>query len=158
MSTDPLIPEHVQVSVDNRVTLPKRFSEALPWIKGTELQAWLFLVELGRYRLLSEEDVQNDPLLEPVRGLIMQEKTIVATGASYAENSADVAMTARLIPITVRFHRGSWRIPFPEEWSALAPVDSNPRAISFLISPKGFLEIWYTDLLRRVLTPSWRQH
>jgi hypothetical protein len=155
---DPLVPEHIQVSIDNRVTIPKRFSDALDWIKGTEVTAWLFLLELGRYRLLSDEDVQNDPLLEPIRVLILQEKPLVGTKASYAESSGDAAVIARLIPITIRSHKGSWRLPFQEEWSALAPPDCNPRAISVLISPKGFLEIWYTDLLRRVLTPAWKNH
>jgi len=155
MPNDALVPAHMSVSIDNRITITKPFSDRLAWITGTEVQAWLFLLEPGRYRLLSDEDVQNDPQLEPVRVLILQEKPVVATEASYAENSRDAAIVARLIPITIRFHKGSWRIPFAEERRALAPPDCNPRAISFLFSPEGFVEIWYTDVLRRALTPPW---
>lgn len=156
MPDDPLVPEHMQVSIDNRFTLPRRFSDALEWIKGPEVTAWLFLLELGRYRLLSDEDVQNDPLLESVRALILQEKPFEKAKASCAESSGDALIMVRLIPISIRSHKGSWRMPFLEEWGALAPVDCNPRTISVFISPKGFLEIWYTDLLRRVLTPAWK--
>ncbi len=158
MLEEALVPEHTQVSIDNRVTIPKRFTDALGWMKGdAELQAWLFMLELGRYRLVSDDDVQNDALLEPIRSSILREKVIVQTGASETEDSEGAAMVARLIPVTVRPHKGSWRIPFAEEWAALAPPDCNPRAISMFISPKGFLEIWYTELLRRVLTPSWKR-
>jgi hypothetical protein len=156
MSTDPLVPEHIQVSIDNRVSLPKRFSDSLAWVKGTEVQAWLFLLELGRYRLLSDEDVKDDPLLESIRLLILQEKPAATTIASDVESSADASIMARLIPVTIKSHKGSWRMPFPEELSALAPRDCNPRTISILISPKGFVEIWYTDALRRTLTPAWQ--
>jgi hypothetical protein len=128
----------------------------LTWIQGTEVQGWLFLLEPGRYRLLSDEDVQNDPHLDPVRLMINQERQqLIATTASHVEHSRDAAIVARLFPITVKFHAGNWRIPFAEEWRALAPPDSQPRAISFLFSPEGFLEIWYTDVLRQALTPPW---
>jgi hypothetical protein len=156
MPNEPLVPEHTQVSLDNRVSLPKRFSDSVAWIKGTEVPAWLFLLELGRYRLLSDEDVKDDPVLESVRLLILHEEQTVTIKASEAESSADAAIMARLIPITIKSHKGSWRMPFPEELASLAPLDCNPRSISILASPKGFVEIWYTDMLRRVLTPPWK--
>jgi hypothetical protein len=155
MPIDPLVPVHTSVSIDNRVTIPKPYSDRLAWIKGTEVEAWLFLPEPGRYRLLSDEDVQNDRQLEPVRLLILQEKPVATVEASHAENLRDVAIVARLIPITVRSHKGSWRFAFSEEWRGLAPPNCNPRTISFLFSPEGFVEIWYTDVLRRALTPAW---
>lgn len=155
MTKVPLV-ETIQVGMDNRVSIPKHFSDRLEWIKGAEVQAWLLLIEPGRYRLLSEEDVQSDPQLDPIRLLIIQEKQTTTTPASYAERSSDAAIVARLFPITIKLHTGSWRLPFAEEWRALAPPDSSPRSISFLFTPEGFLEIWYTDVLRRALTPPWQ--
>jgi len=150
----PLV-QHTSPAIDNRVTLPKQFCDRFAWITGKEVQAWLFLPELGRYRLLSDNDVENDPQLEPVRLLILEEKSAVSTQPSRAKHTRDAAVVARLIPITIDHHKGSWRILFAEEWAALAPADCNPRALSILI-PEGYLEIWYTDVLRRALAPPWQ--
>jgi hypothetical protein len=156
LKRNPLI-EHTSVGIDNRISIPKRFSDRLSWIKGTtESEAWLFLIEPGRHRLLSEEDVQNDPKLNPIRLLVTQETLSIATAASFAEPLNDAASVARLFPITMKFHTAGWRIPFEDEWSALAPPDSNPKDISFLFGPDGFLELWYTDVLRQALAPSWK--
>jgi hypothetical protein len=155
MQKTPLV-KSISVGTDDRISIPKHFSDRLKWIQGTEVQGWLYLVEPGRFRLLSDEEVQNDPQLDPVRLTITQETFSQRNPASYAERSTDAAIAARLFPMIMKFHTGGWRIPFAEEWRALAPPDSNPRAISFLFSPEGYLEIWYTDTLRKALTPSWQ--
>jgi hypothetical protein len=64
-------------------------------------------------------------------------------------------MIARLIPISIELHRGSWRALLTEELAALAPPDVNPRDLSILM-PEGYLEIWYRDVLRRAFDPLWR--
>jgi len=149
MPNDPLVPVHTSINIDNRITLPKHFSDLLPWIMGKEVKAWLFLVESGRHRLLSDGEVQNDPQLEPVRLLILQEKFSIATEPSYAEHLRKAAIVARLVPITINLHQGSWRIPFPKEFKTLGPTDCNPNALSILFSPEAYVEIWHTDVLRR---------
>jgi hypothetical protein len=156
LKKEPLI-ENTTVGIDNRISIPRRFSDRLGWIKGiAETEAWLFIIEPGRHRLLSEEDVHNDPKLNPIRLLITQETPSTATEASYAEPLKDAASVARLFPITLKFHTAGWRIPFEHEWAALAPPDSNPKDISFLFGPEGFLELWFTDVLRQALTSSWK--
>lgn len=149
MPSDPLVPIHMSINIDNRITLPKHFSDRLTWITGKEVKAWLFLTEPGRHRLLSDEEVRNDPQLEPVCLLILQEKSAIATEPSHAERFTHSAIVARLIPITISAHQGSWRIPFPKEFKTLAPIDSNPNALSILFSPEGYVEIWHTDVLRK---------
>lgn len=145
---------HIQLSIDNRLTLPKHFCDRIPWIAGKSIDAWLLLVEPGRYRLLSDEEVQNDPQLEPLRLLILQQDPTTPNPPSYAKQSRDAAMIARLTPITIDPHKGSWRILFAEELAALAPPNCNPKTLSILM-PEGYLEIWYADVLRRALDPSW---
>lgn len=157
MPDNALIPEHVHVGPDNRITLPKRFCDVLPWIKGAEANAWLYLMEPGRYRLLSDNNVQTDPILEAIRTSLLPEVRATPTQASDFEPSEDVAMMARLVPVTLKLHTGSWRLSLPEDWNALAPPDCNPGSISFLISPRGFVEIWHTDMLRNLLTPTWKR-
>ena len=113
----------------------------------------MFVLEPGRNRLLSDENVQNDPQLEPVR--LLQEQTVAPSRPSQAKPLRDAAIIAQLISVTIDLHRGSWRILIPEEMAALAPPDVNPRDLSILM-PEGYIEIWYRDVLRRAFDPSWR--
>jgi hypothetical protein len=144
---------HSALPLDNRLILPKHFCERLNWMTGVEKEAWLFIVEPGRNRLLSLENVQNDPLLEPT--LLMREQSTITDQPSQAKSLKDAAIIAQLIPVTIDLHRGSWRILIPEEMPALAPPDVNPRDLSILM-PEGYIEIWYRDVLRRAFDPSWR--
>ncbi len=144
---------HLSLPADNRLTLPMHFCERLSWMTGEAPEAWLFIAEPGRNRLLSDENVQSDPLLEPVR--LLQEPTVAASQPSQAKPLRDAAIIAQLIPVTIDLHRGSWRILIPEEMAALAPPDVNPRDLSILM-PEGYIEIWYRDVLRRAFDPSWR--
>ena len=154
MPRDPQV-VHDRLPVDNRVALPKHFCDRLAWITGKDVKAWLFIVEPGRFRILSDENVQNDPLLEPVRLLHEQTAVPVSARPSQAKPLRDAALIAQLIPITIDLHRGSWRVLLTEELVALAPPDVNPRDLSFLM-PEGYLEIWYRDVLRRAFDRSWR--
>jgi len=152
MSRDPQV-VHSPLPTDNRLTLPKHFCDRLSWMTGDNSEAWLFIIEPGRNRLLSEENVQSDPLLEPVR--LLQEHTAMAASPSQAKPLRDAAIIAQLIPVTIDIHRGSWRILIPEEMAALAPPDVSFRDLSILM-PEGYIEIWYRDVLRRAFDPSWR--
>jgi len=145
--------EHSPLPADNRLTLPKHFCDRLSWMNGEVSEAWLFVLEPGRNRLLSDENVQNDPQLEPVR--LLQEQTVAPSRPSQAKPLRDAAIIAQLISVTIDLHRGSWRILIPEEMAALAPPDVNPRDLSILM-PEGYIEIWYRDVLRRAFDPSWR--
>lgn len=160
VQVDPPMPReplavHLQVPLDSRVTLPKSFCQRLEWIVGKEVEAWLYLVEPGRYRLLSDQDAEADPQLEAIRARILQESPVMRGQPSHAKQTRDAADIARLIPITIDSHKGSWRIPFGEELASLAPTDCNPRTLSMLM-PDGYLEIWYTDVLRKALDAPWR--
>jgi len=155
MPRNPLV-VHVTLPLDNRLNLPKLFCDRLAWMTGKDVQAWLFLVEPGRYRFLSDEDVQSDPQLEPVRLLAVQEETTIPPHPSAAKPLRAAAIVAQLTPVTIDLHKGSWRVFLSEELTALAPPDANPRALSILM-PEGYLEIWYSDVLRRALEPSWRR-
>ena len=121
---------------------------------GKDVEAWLYLIEPGRYRLLSDRDVEADPLLEPIRSRILQEHSPMYSQPTHATPTRAAADVARLTPITIDSHKGSWRIPFGEELASLAPTNCNPRSLSVLM-PDGYLEIWYTDVLRKALSSPW---
>jgi hypothetical protein len=140
--------------MDNRLTLPKHFCDRLSWMSEDTKEAWVFIIEPGRNRLLSEENVQSDPLLHPVR--LWREHASVTVGPpSQASPLRDAALVAQLIPVSIDLHRGSWRLLIPEEMAALAPTDVNLREFSVLM-PEEYIEVWYRDVLRRALDPAWR--
>jgi len=150
MSPDPLTPAHTTSDTSNRITLPKYLSDCLPWLQGTEtLEAWIFLLALGRYRLLSDEQVQSDPQLEPVRSVILDWKSVVPTEPTYGEEAKGAAIIARLLPTIIAHPKPGWRISFPKAFDAFVPPDCDRKAFSILFSLEGYLEIWYTDVLRK---------
>ncbi len=115
------------------------------------LEAWLLLVELGRYRLLSDEQVQSDPHLEPIRLLIVEGKSVAVTEPTHAEEPRHVAMVARLVPIIITAPGPGWRIPFPRAFEVFVPPDCDPKKFSVFLSPEGHWEIWYTDVLKKTV-------
>jgi hypothetical protein len=156
MAAEFLSPAHTTTDASNRITLPKQFSERLVWIKGSEaFRAWLFLVSSGRYRLLSEDQVQQDSLLEPVRSLILDGKLPFVAEPTAAQELRTAAMVARLAPISMTPPGPGWRFSFPKVFEVFGPPDCVRKHFTILLSLEGYLEIWYTDLLRRaVLLPS----
>ena len=147
-----LIPLHVTADTDHRINL-QQLSDHMPWLSGTQtLDAWLLLVELGQYRLLQDDQVQNDPLLAPVRLLILEGR-FGEPVSSHAEQQSRTALVARLVPTTIKPpDRGGagWRLLFPRALDVFAPADCDKSAFSILFTLEGFWEIWYTDVLRKV--------
>ena len=153
MDLDPVIPLHTSADASNRITLPKYLSDCLPWIQGTEsIEAWILLVAPGRYRLLSDEQVQNHPRLEPVRSLILERKSASASEPTQAEAMGRAALVVRLLPTTITPPKPGWRIAFPKAFDPFAPPECDRKAFSVLFSLEGFLEIWYTDVLRKAVS------
>jgi hypothetical protein len=156
MALEPLIPAHTTTDPSNRITLPNRISERIPWMIGTSLQAWLLLVEPGRYRLLSEEQVEMDPELEPLRQLILDGASAAITEPTRAQEGTQAAKVARLVPISIAHPKPGWRISLPRELDAFLPSECNPKALSILLCTDGYWEIWYTDVLKKAaLTKVW---
>jgi hypothetical protein len=54
----------------------------------------------GRYRLLTDDQVKNDPQLEPVRLLITEGKVPSVAEATSAEEPGRAAIVVRLLPTT----------------------------------------------------------
>jgi hypothetical protein len=151
MPNEPFVPVHLSPDPDDRIALPKHFSDRVPWAASTDGQAWLLLLESGRYRFLSDEQVQGDPRLEPIRLLILEGKPTVVSEPTRAKDLKDEAIVARLLPVAVALHKQSqrWRISLPRELNAFEPPDCDPKKLSILFSLEGYFELWYTDVLRR---------
>jgi hypothetical protein len=147
-----ITPAHVTADAYNRITVPKDLSDRISWIRGTTaIQAWILLLVPGRYRLLSDEQVESDPILEPVRSLILDENLISATEPTRAEDLRRAAIVARLVQATLAPPGPGWRISFPKAFNVFVPPECDLKAFSILFSLEGYLEIWYTDVLRKAV-------
>jgi hypothetical protein len=153
------IPVHTKADIGNRISVPRHFSEHLPWLNGSRpIRAWLVLLSPGRIRLLSEEQVRSDPQLEPICELLLE-----GTPAAICEPSSEkplqrAAVVARLVPVSIAPPATSgpgWRISFPKVFDEFIPPDCKPNAFSILLSIEGYLEIWYTEVLRRAVLVPW---
>jgi len=154
MSPDAYIPVHVTADTYGRITVPKHLSDCIPWLRGTENpQAWIFLIAASRYRLLSDEEVQSDPQLEAVRSLVLEGKSAAVTEPTFAEESRRAAIVATLVQATIAPFKPGWRISFPKGFNVFRPPECDPNAFSILLSLEGYLEVWYTDVLRKAALP-----
>jgi hypothetical protein len=152
---DPIVPAHTSIPEnDNRITIPKHLSERIEW-DGTDIQIWLLLLAPGRYRILLDEQVQNDPKLEPIRLLILEGKPALNVAPSFAVDFSAEAIVAKLVPTRMEHPpKKTWRIVFPSELNVFAPPDCDPNAFSILFSLEGYWEIWYTNVLRTAVLSS----
>jgi hypothetical protein len=141
---------HVTFDPDgNRLQLPKHLSDRLVWLTGSEtIAAWIWAVSPGRYRLLSDEQVQLESNLDILRSIIVTQQLTPSAGPTVAKNNNEAAVVATLIPTQLKFQRSYWRLSFPDVLEEFIPLGCDEKKLSFLVSIEGYLEIWYTHTLR----------
>jgi hypothetical protein len=145
-----LIAATVTVIADDRITLPTHLAGRLPWLSGNEsIEGWLLLVAEGRYRLLSNQQVQSDPQLEAIHAHVTGKKSLAGDEPTSAQEATKAAMVVRLIPIKVNPHGSGWRISTPKLFRAFAPPGCSAKDFTVFGALDGYLEIWYTDVLRK---------
>ena len=137
---------------EGRITLPKPLSDQLPWIESLEPHGWFYIISAGRYRLLSDEQVQLDSALADVRKLVLEGKpTESPTGPIQAGPDHYDVIVARLWPLSAGLQDQKVRLTLPSDLLALLPPECNPRSVSIILSPEGYWEIWYTDVLKKAV-------
>jgi hypothetical protein len=147
--SEPFIPKHV-VADNGRIAIPKSLCRAVAWLTGSEpVEAWLFLVQEGRHRLLSDEQVHHDAVLEPIRALVLTGTPGHPTEPTFAEEPSRAILAARLATISISPKSDSWRLLMPKALEVFAPDGTDLSAFSILVSLEGYLEIWYTDVLTK---------
>jgi len=152
MALDALI-EHVTLDLQGRrIQLPKQFSDRLPWLSGSDtVPAWLWTISPGAHRLLSEEQTESDPSLELLRSLFVSEKILPSSAPTIANKPEDTAVVARLYRVELKSNKSYWRLTLPSALNEFIPPDCDEKKLSILLSPEGYLEIWYTSILRKAL-------
>jgi hypothetical protein len=141
---------HVTFDPDgNRIPLPKHLCDRLPWLSGSEPRsAWLWMISPGRYRLLSEEQVKTDPHLESLRDFMFQQQLVPTADPSMSKGPNETSIVARLHPTELKVNKSYWRLSFPAVLDEFIPLNCDQKKFSILLCLDGYLEIWYTEILR----------
>jgi hypothetical protein len=147
----PLTPAHTTADFANRIALTKDFADFLQLDARETGTLWLYLVQPGRFRILFEDQVNADSQLESIRALLVQGRAFDAKEASEAESLARAAMVVKLLPASISPPPPRWRISFPKGFDPFVPKECDPKAFSILLSPEGYVEVWYTDVLRKAV-------
>jgi hypothetical protein len=146
-------PLPLTIDVNNRIVLPKHMTDRIGWLGGSgPAKAWLLLISAGRYRLLSDEAVQADPRLEPLRFLIVEGKPEILEEPTYAKEPNTAALVARLVPISITPPKPAWRFSKPKFMEIFAPTDCDPNDFTVFLSVEGYWEIWHTDKLQSAVS------
>lgn len=149
---DPLV-SHVTVNA-GRIVFPQHLSDRLSWLTGNgPVSAWAFLICPGRIRILSDEDVMHDPILEPLRTLMLNgPDPPPRSEPTTAQDLPRAALVARLVPVSISLITTGWRLGVPRTFEAYLPSEYNGRALSIVFSLEGYIEIWHTQLLCAALS------
>lgn len=135
-----------------RIQLPKQFSDRLTWLAGLDATpAWLWTISPGGYRLLSDEQAEATPNLELLRSIFLGEELPPSSEPTAAKKPEDAAIVAMLYRVELRSSKSYWRLTLPTALNEFIPPECNGEKFSISLSLEGYLEIWYTDILRKAL-------
>jgi hypothetical protein len=148
MVDTPFAPELAKIGSDGRITLPQAYCDKLPWVRGEQaLIVWLLMLLPGRFRLLSDAAVLNEPKLAAVRAAIVNGPTEAEVPAIVFDPNEQASLVGRLIPTTLSPPRPSWRLVIPKP---IIPSETQHRTSVILFS-LGFVEIWFLETYNAAL-------
>jgi hypothetical protein len=147
---DPLSAVHLRAE-GNRINLPEPFSDYLAFTGDQDVNAWLFLLCPGRYRLLTDQQARRDQKLEPLCSLVSEGKYEITADSSQAFQMTRASLAARLVLVSVHPPKPAWRFTFPKAFEPFTPPDCDATKFSLLVSLEGYCELWHTDVLRGII-------
>jgi hypothetical protein len=141
MAEEFFAPEFVHCGKDRRITIPQRHSKKIAWVVGSSkpIRGWLLLLVPGRFRLLSDSDVERDRRLAEIRSLIIDGPTELGASPVEFDSDSKAAVIGRLVPV---FIDPASRIVIPKE---VLP-NGRERWTFVLLFSSGYLEIWLADV------------
>ncbi len=144
----------VAASVDSsgKINLPVHMADRLPWRSATSgVEAWLFVIQPGRYRLITVADVERSASFRVISDRITNTDPPNESADPWeAEGSVYAGSSARLVPVSLSFTKGpGWRLFLSKQSYPMVSLGSEGRV--FALFSEGYLELWSPDLLNRVL-------
>jgi hypothetical protein len=143
-------PEFLEAGKDRRITIPQAYSEKIPWLRDTEtpVRVWLLMMVPGRFRILSDPEVERDPKLALVRSAIIDGPGDAEVALTDFETSERAALIGRLVPATLAGPSPAWRLTLPKQ---VVP-GSGPNMFVLLFS-LGHAELWFHSTYTAAMEP-----
>ncbi len=142
-------PEFMDIEAGRRITIPRQYCEKIPGAFGKDtIPMWLLMLVPGRFRLLSDSAVEQDPRLREVRSSIVDGPVETDVPATAFEPNERAAIIGRLIPTTLAPGK-SCRLTLPKQ---IVP-DIKDRQTFVVMFALGYLEIWLLDTYNAALAP-----
>ena len=148
----PLEPTFVTVDKYGRLRLPAGFSETQSWLADVgQVGAWLYVIEPGRYRLLSEADVdRSNALKRAIQRMATPQRPDPNADPFEAETSDLASVSALAIRVKLSYaDRVGWRVNIPTHSYPIASLVGE-RGF-FLLLSEGYLEFWTIEVLTKAL-------
>ena len=143
-------PVAVQVDKAGRVRLHDVYAEQLAWLQGKDaVDAWMLVVEVGRYRLLSDKQVDESARLRAVAESVSRPQPPDPEIEPFqAEDSSSAALGARILRVRLSPRGPGWRLTLPKDPVGLfGRPAKNTDGIVYLLFSDGYLEFWSIDHL-----------
>jgi hypothetical protein len=147
MAEEFFAPQSLYAGKDRRIAIPQQHCKKIAWVIGGSkpVRGWLLVLVPGRFRLLSDSDVERDERLSDIRSLIIDGPTEPeGTSPIEFESNAKAAVIGRLVPVSID---ASSRIVIPKE---VLP-DDRDRWTFVLLFSLGYLEMWLVDVYNAAL-------
>ncbi len=139
-------PALVSGGVDGRITIPLPWCKRLAWLTGSKtLLVWLLMYVPGRFRILSDDEVQRDTTLSSLRSVIMDGPSPTEVNPTEFDPNERAALLGRLIPTSLSLGE-SCRLIVPKQ---AAPSGRGREYI--LMFCQGYLELWFTEIYHEAL-------
>src|ERR1039458_745943 len=127
----PFKPVVVPAGLDGRITIPRAWCERLPWIVGDEtLLVWLLMLLPGRFRVLSDMEVQRNTSLNDIRSSVVNGPTPTEVTPTAFDPNEIATLVGRLVPASLS-PSGSWRLIVPRQ---IVPGDRDRKEYVLLFS------------------------
>ncbi len=143
MAENVFTPEFVHAGRDRRISIPKHYCSKVAW--AVSVKAWLLVLVPGRFRLLSDGDVDRDSRLSEIRSFVLEGPSDVRSSPLEFETNEHTAVVGRLVPVPID---AASRFIVPKE---LLPSESEDRTFVLLFS-SGYLEVWLEEVYRTAAT------
>jgi hypothetical protein len=129
-----------------RINLPIRFvrQAKLDADDAEHIERLLLVICPGRYRLLTESSEDVDRIR-----VLIEEMGVPGEVLDETQTNIRASVRSRLILCSITRPRPSWRIHVPKVAIQLAPGE---RSQVFLLIVRGYVELWFPDTLRQVVS------
>src|SRR5260370_2324192 len=129
-----------------RINLPIRFvrQAKLDADDAEHIERLLLVICPGRYRLVTETSEDVDRIR-----VLMEEMGVPGEVLDETRTNIRASVRSRLILCSITRPRPSWRMHVPKVAIQLAPGE---RSHVFLLIVRGYVELWFPDTLRQVVS------